>query len=142
VVNDGQSSMAAVRAAGEIALHLDAEVLAVLVTVAEVPCCGPSAEACGLGDRGEALDWATMYLARAGVRCRSERWRAAAHQVVDSVLRAADEYDADLLVICRTRRSRLGGLLHRDLGLQVARRAARSVLLVPPFGSPDRPGGA
>ena len=130
-VGEDQASMAAVQVAGEIAVRVDGEVLAVHVEVADVPCCGPSAEACGLRDLDTALDQALLHLRRAGVRHRGERWRAPSHRVVDSLIRAADEYGADLLVIHSRRRTGLRGMLHRDLGLQVAKRVACPVLLVP-----------
>lgn len=130
VVGDGEASLAAVQVAGELAAHLHGEVLAVQVAVGEVPCLGPSPEACGLGDLGAALAQAVSHLRRAGVRCRGEAWRTQRHRVVDALLRAADEYDADVLVIGSRRRSGLRDAIRRDPGLQLARRSARPVLLV------------
>jgi nucleotide-binding universal stress UspA family protein len=130
VVGDDEASMAAVQVAGELAARFGAEVLAVRVEVVDVPCRGPSPEACGLGDLGAALAPAMSQLRQRGVNCRGERWRTQRHQIVDALLKAADEYEADLLVIRSRRRSGLRDAISRDLGLRVARCAARPVLLV------------
>ena len=130
VVAGDEASTAAVQIAGELAARLRAHVLALQVEVADVPGCGPSLEACAPGDLGAVLAQAMSQLRQRGVHCRGERWRTQRHRVVEALLKAADEYEADLLVIRSRRRSGLRDAISRDLGLRVARCAARPVLLV------------
>lgn len=130
VVVGDEASMAAVQVAGELAARLRAHVLAVQLEVADIPCCGPSPQACALGDLGAALAPAMSQLRQRGAHCRGERWRTQRHRVVDALLKAADEYEADLVVIHSRRRSGLRDAISRDLGLRVARCAGRPVLLV------------
>ena len=124
------SATAAVRLAAALAARTDAEVLAVHVSSHDVPCCGPSATECGLREPDVSLDEAVRHLATAGVRHRAERWQTVDDRVLETLLAAADEYDADLVIVgCRSQPG-LRGRLRRSLGLRLAERTSRSILLV------------
>jgi len=130
-VADGPGSAAALAAAADLAARTGGEVLALHVWCRDVPCCGPSAEACGLRDDDDSLERAVCQLREAGVRCRGERWQTMDGHELQALLSAADEYDASLVIIGGRRRTGLRGLLSPGLGLRLARRCARPVLLVP-----------
>ena len=129
-VSDGASSSAAVGAAAELAARTGAEVLALHVSSRDLPCRGPSAAECGLGEDDQSLDRAVCRLREAGVRCRGERWRTIDGRVMQALLDAADQYDASLVVIGGRSRPWPLGLLRPGLGLRLARRCRRPVLLV------------
>ena len=129
-VADDPSATAAVRLAATLAARTDAEVLAVHVSSHDVPCCGPSATECGLREPDISLDEAVRYLATAGVRHRAERWQTVDDRVLETLLAAADEYDAGLVIVGGRRRGWLRALLRPGLGLRLARRCARPVLLI------------
>jgi nucleotide-binding universal stress UspA family protein len=129
-VADGAASTAAVGAAGDLAARTGAEVLALHVWCRDVPCCGPSAADCGLRQDDDSLERALCQLREAGVRCRGERWQTVDDRIIDALLRAAHEYDASLVIVGRRRWRGLLGVLRPGLGLRLARRSARPVLLV------------
>jgi len=129
-VADDPSSTAAVRLAAVLAARTDTEVLAVHVSCRDVPCCGPSATDCGLRGADLSLDKAVRDLAVAGVRHRAERWQALDDRLLEALVAAADEYDADLVIVGCRRRPGLRGRFRRSLGLRLAERTSRSVLLV------------
>ena len=129
-VADDPAAAAAVRLAAALAGRMDAEVLAVHVSCRDVTCCGPSATECGLRAVDASLEEAVRQLAEAGVRHRAERWQTLDDRVMVTLVAAADEYDADLVIVgCRSRPG-LRGRLRRSLGLRFAERTSRSVLLV------------
>jgi nucleotide-binding universal stress UspA family protein len=130
VVADDPASAAAVRLAADLAARVDGEVLALHVSRRDVPCRGPSAAECGLREDGASLDWALGQLRRAGVRHRGERWQALTDRVLETVLAVAEEYDATLLIVGGHRPPGLLGRFQRGLGLRLAARATRPVLLV------------
>ena len=129
VAHDTASS-AAVGAAAELAARSGAEVLALHVWCHDMPCCGPSAAECGLREDDASLERALWRLRESGVSVRGERWRAVDGRVVEVLLAAADEYDASLVIVGSTPRRGLLGLLRPGVGLRLARRCARPVLLV------------
>ena len=129
-VADDPSATAAVRLAAALAAQTDAEVLAVHVSCRDAPCCGPSATDCGLREADLSLDQAVSHLAKAGVRHRAERWQALDDRLLETLVAAADEYDADLVIVGCRRRPGLRGRFRRSLGLRLAERTSRSVLLV------------
>lgn len=129
-VADDPSAAAAVRLAATLAARTDAEVLAVHVSCRDAPCCGPSAADSGLREADLSLDQAVRHLAEAGVRHRAERWQALDDRLLETLVAAADEYDADLVIVGGRRRPGLRGRLRRSLGLRLAERTSRSVLLV------------
>jgi nucleotide-binding universal stress UspA family protein len=129
-VGDDAASSAAVCAAAELAARTGAEVLAVHVWCRDVPCCGPSAAECGLRVDDQSLERALRRLQEAGVRCRGQRWRTLEGRLLGTLLAAADEYDASLVIVGSRPRHRLLRLLRPGLGLRVARRCARPVLLI------------
>lgn len=90
-----------------------ARVLALHVWCRDVPCRGP----CGLRQDDDSLDRAVRQLREAGVRYRGERWQAVDDRIVDALLRAADEYDASLVIVGSRRRRGLRGVLRPGLGL-------------------------
>lgn len=130
-VAEGAASTAAVGAASDLAARTGAEVLALHVWCRDVPCRGPSVADCGLRQDDDSLERALCQLREAGVRCRGERWQTADDHILDALLVAADEYGASLVIVGSRRRSGLLGLLRPGLGLRLARRCARPVLLVP-----------
>ena len=130
-VADDPASDAAVGVAAELAARSEAEVLAIHVWCRDVPCCGPSAAECGLREDDDSLERALSRLRKAGVRCRGERWRALDGRVLQSLLAAADSYDAGLLIVGGRRQGWLPALVRPGLGLRLARRCARPVLLIP-----------
>jgi nucleotide-binding universal stress UspA family protein len=130
-VADGAASIAAVGAAGDLAARTGAEVLALHVWCRDAPCCGPAAADCGLREDDDSLERALSHLRAAGVRCRGERWRTMDDRLVDALLAAADEYDASLVIVGGGRRRGPWAVLRPGLGLRLARRCARPVLLVP-----------
>jgi len=129
-VADDAPSRAAVGAAAELAAGRGAEVLAVHVWCRDLPCCGPSAADCGLREDDDSLERALDRLREAGVRCRGERWRTVDGRVLQTLLAAASDYDASLVIVGSRRQGWLPALLRPGLGLRVARRCARPVLLV------------
>ncbi len=130
-VANGAGSGAAVTAAADLAARTGGEVLALHVWCPDVPCCGPSAAECGLRADDDSLDRALCQLREAGVRCRGERWQTMDGRELEALLSAADEYDASMVIVGGRRRRGLRGLLRPGLGLRLARRSARPVLLVP-----------
>jgi len=129
-VADDAASSAAVGAAAELAARNGAEVLAVHVWCRDMPCCGPSAAECGLRADDDSLERALGRLREAGVRSRGERWRTVDGRVLQSLLAAADGYDAGLVIVGGRRQRWLPALLRPGLGLRLARRSARPVLLI------------
>jgi nucleotide-binding universal stress UspA family protein len=130
VVADDSASAAAVRVAAELAASMDGEVLAVHVSGRDMPCCGPSAADCGLREDDDSLDRAAGQLREAGVRHRAQRWQALDDRVVGTVIAAAEEYDATLMIVGSERVPGLLGRFRRGLGLRLAARTSRPVLLV------------
>lgn len=130
VVSDPPESAAAVRLAAELASTSGGEVLALHVSRRDVPCRGPSAADIGLRDDSGSLDAALAHLEEAGVRHHVQRWQALDDRVLEAVCAAADEYDATLLIAGSDRRPGLLGRFQRGLGLRLAARATRPVLLV------------
>lgn len=129
-VGDDAASAAAVRAAIELAVKMSSEVLAVHVWSHDLPRLGPSAAECGLREDDPSLERALHDLREAGVRHRGERWQAIDGRVLEALLQAANEYDASLAIIGTNRRSGLRGRLRRELGLSLAARTSRPVLIV------------
>lgn len=129
-VADDAASAAAVRAAAELAGTLGSEVLAVHVSCHDVPRCGPSAAECGLGVDDASLEHALRELRAAGVPHRGERWQAVHGRVLEALLQAADEDDASVVIVGSSRRPGLTGRLRRRLGLRLAARTSRPVLIV------------
>jgi len=129
-VADDPAATAGVRLAAALAARTDAEVPAVHVSCRDAPCWGPSAADCGLREPDLSLDQAVSHLAEAGVRHRAERWQALDDRLLETLVAAADEYDADLVIVGCRRRPGLRGRLRRSLGLSLAERTSRSVLLV------------
>ncbi len=129
-VADDATSTAAVGAASDLAARTGAEVLALHVWCRDTPCCGPSAAECGLRQDDDSLERALCQLREAGVRYRGERWQIVDDRIMDPLLRAADEYDASLVIVGGRRRRGLLGVVRPGLGLRLARRCARPVLLV------------
>lgn len=76
------------------------------------------------------MDQAVRHLAEAGVRHRAERWQALDDRLLDTLVAAADQYNADLVIVGCRKRPGLRGRLRRSLGLRLAERTSRSVLLV------------
>ncbi len=130
-VTDSAGSSAAVDAAAELAARTGAEVLALHVWCRDVPCRGPSAAECGLREDDHSLERALQRLRKAGVRSRGERWRAIDGRVLEALVAAADQYDASLVIVGARFRRGLLGLLRPGLGLRLARRCRRPVLLIP-----------
>ena len=130
VVSDAPESAAAVRHAVELASATGGEVLALHVSRRDVPCRGPSAADIGLCDDGSSLDAAVAQLEEAGVRHRVQRWQALDDRVLEAVRAAGDEYDATLLIAGSDRGAGFLGRFQRGLGLRLAARATRPVLLV------------
>lgn len=130
VVADDRASVGAVSIAAELAARMGGEVLAVHVLRRDMPCCGPSAADCGLRRDAGSLDRALGQLREAGVRHRAQRWRALDDRVVGTVLAAAEEYDATIVIVGDERVPGLLGRFRRGLGLRLAARATRPVLLV------------
>ena len=129
-VADDAASRAAVGAAADLAIRRGAEVLAVHVWCRDLPCCGPSAADCGLREDDHSLERALDQLRDAGVQCRGERWRTVDGRVLQSLLAAANDYDASLVIVGGRRQGWLSALLRPGLGLRVARQCARPVLLI------------
>ena len=129
-VADDAASGAAVGAAAELAARSGAEVLAVHVWFRDTPCCGPSAVDCGLREDDDSLERALGQLREAGVRCGGERWRTVDGRVLQSLLAAVDGYDASLVIVGSRRQGWLPALLRPGLGLRLARRCTRPVLLI------------
>jgi nucleotide-binding universal stress UspA family protein len=129
-VADDAASNAAVGAAAELAARSGAEVVAVQVSCRDLPCRGPSADECGLREDDGSLERALGQLREAGVRCHGERWRTVDGRALQSLLAAADEYDANLVIVGVRRQRWLSALLHPGLGLRLARRCVRPVLLI------------
>ncbi len=134
------ASSAAVGAAARLAARSGGEMLAVHVWCYDVPCCGPSAAECGLREDDRSLERAVCRLREAGVRCCGERWQTVDGRVTEALLAAADEYDASVVVVGSTRPRGLRGRLRTGLGLRLARRCARPVLLVPAQRDSDETG--
>ena len=130
-VADDAASAAAVGAAAELAAQSDAEVLALHVWCRDVPCRGPSAADCGLRQNDDSLERALRRLRKAGVRCRGELRQTVDDRILHALLRAADEYDASLVIVGGRHRRGLLGALRPGLGFRLARRSGRPVLLVP-----------
>ena len=124
------ASVAAVRVAAGLAAQTGAEVLAVHVSCRDVPCRGPSATECGLREDDVSLAEAVRQLEGAGVQHRAERWQAVDDRVLEALVAAADGYDADLVIIGGRSLPGLRGRLRRSLGVRLAGRTSRSVLLV------------
>ncbi len=139
-VADDAASRAAVDAAASLAARTGAEVLAVHAWCRDLPCCGPSAADCGLREDDGSLERAVSRLRKAGVRCRGERWQTVDGRVVETLLAAAEEYDASVVVVGSSRQHGLRGRLRTGLGIRLARRCARPVLLVPTQRDRDETG--
>ena len=129
-VTDGAESTAPVHAAAELAVALGSEVLAVHVSCHDVPRFGPSAAECGLRVDDPSLQRALRELREGGVPHRGERWQAVDGRALEALLQAADEADASLVIVGSSRRPGLRGWLRRGLGLRLAARTSRPVLIV------------
>lgn len=129
-VAEDSESTAAVHAAAELAVALGSEVLAVHVSCHDVPRFGPSAAECGLRVEDASLQRALRELRDGGVPHRGERWQAVDGRVLEALLQAADEDDASLMIVASSRRPGLTGWLRRGLGLRLAARTSRPVLIV------------
>jgi len=121
---------AAVRVAADLAATASGEVLVVHVTCHDVPRFGPSAAACGLQADDVSLDRALLRLEAAGVRHRGERWQTVDGRIVQTLVQAADESDASMVVVGSNRKRGVRGWLRRGLALRLAARTSRPVLIV------------
>jgi nucleotide-binding universal stress UspA family protein len=114
-VDETDSAARAVREAVALARDTGAEVLFVHVG--------------GTAAGETALGWAAAHAQRSGVRCRTARV-AAEGGVGPTIVRQADQWGADLIVVGRHNRSGVERLLLGSVAEAVARAADVPVLLV------------
>ena len=114
----------------ELARGSAASVVVLHVREKQVCCCGEPWETPMSCSPDQLVEYAVKSLRSAGVEAQAEILNSAG-RAAESILDAAEYFEADLLVAGWQRKHTLGGLLEKSVSQKLSERSKRPLLLVP-----------